>query len=615
MITSMMGRMADAEKLSIPQLQMAIKNGTIPAYVGVPLLQDKVKQQQQAMAMQQQQGQQAPIADQVMQEADQYRGIDELPTNLPTAEDDQTVDDEYANGGIIAFADTGAVKEPKKSFWDTVDPAKYQADPAYKAFVDEPDTTDKTYKNYLEMGNTPPPTKDELQTMRYNNAFAFEKNWLNSPEGKQASIQAQQMGEPEVTLPSKVNEQYWAEVTGNPKRGTEMAEYVSGLREGDLARMRTPPTPVNPETASDRAAVLNILKKGWAASQDVGSGMTRGVGTVADYFNRGIRALGVPETLAPRIPDQYTFNRNNQGLTPFSDALRASNTPATTSAPPPQGRLPVAGGDTGAFQAADRGITTLPAGQRGDGTTATPASGAGQRGVAPTDGSGTVIPTGNKGTGAGGALPPTLSAAEKSDSPIASQAVSMLDRYVEMLEKSGKDVSRDKKEALYMALIKGGLAAAGGTSPNALANIAAGVVPAMEGYSKEIAGIRKDERARLEKLVAAGVSKEKILNEAKKLGITEKHYDDWYKAETAKLGVMSGNRADARAQAEDMKRLSVAQGLFKTLRSDQLMSGKSDDDLWNQAQIMSGQIEAPTAPKSNIMGSYVPGKGYVPAGK
>jgi len=602
MITSMMGRMADAEKLSIPQLQMAIKNGTIPAYVGVPLLQDKMRQHQQAMASQQGQQQQAPIAEQVMQEAGQYRGIDELPTNLPTEEDAQAVESEYANGGIIAFADEGQVKEPKKSFWDTVDPKQYKADPAYKAFVDESDATDKTYKNYLETGNTLPLSKKELADARFENAYSLEQDWRNSPEGKKSLIQAQQMGEPDVTVPSKVKEQYWNELEGgNKKEGTYMAEYTSGLKPGDYARMRTSPTPVNPETASDRAAVLDILKKGWAASQDVGSGMTRGAGTVADYFNRGIRALGVPETLAPRIPDQYTFHRSNQGLTPFSDALRASNAPTTPSASSPQGRLPVAGGDTGAFQTADRGIATLPAGQRSEGTTTTPTNNAGQRGATPTSGSGTTVPAGSTGAG-GGALPPTLAAAEKSNSPVASQAVSMLDRYVEMLEKSGKDVDRDKKEALYMALIKGGFIAAGGTSPNALANIAAGMVPAVEGYSKDIAGIRKDERARLEKLVAAGVSKEKILNEAKKLGITEKHFDQMYSAEMAKLGVMGGQRADARAQAEDLKRLSVAQGLFKTLRSDQMMSGKSDDELWNQAQIMSGQIEAPAAPKNKFPG-------------
>jgi len=94
MITSMMGRMADAEKLSIPQLQQAIKSGSIPAYVGVPMLQDKVKQAQQAKQPQPMPPQ-PPVAQQVMAEAD---GITAVPSNLPTT---------YNDGGIVAFADGG----------------------------------------------------------------------------------------------------------------------------------------------------------------------------------------------------------------------------------------------------------------------------------------------------------------------------------------------------------------------------------------------------------------------------------------------------------------------------------------------------------------------------
>jgi hypothetical protein len=499
MITSMMGRMADAEKLSIPQLQMAIKNGSIPAYVGVPLLQDKMKQHQQALAMRQaeqsQLGQdQVPVAAQVMQEAGQYRGIDELPTNLPTEEDAQAAESEYANGGIIAFADEGQVREPKSNPYDI---------------------------------DTNP---DVLDRMRQDDPNAFQRLMRS-------------------TFPSLVNDARigsFAGTTIDPNASSTV--FTPSVKETPFTKTE------NPKTG---AALL---------------------------YRRQHGASNAP------TPD---LSEREQELIPKQDVdIPALTTPYTATPPTP------AGAKGQRMAEYEPGVAALPAGGAGGAGAGAGAGGAG-------------------GAGAGGALPPTLAKAEAvaDKSPVASQAVSMIDKYVAMLEKSGQDVGRDKKEALYMALIKGGLAAAGGTSPNALANIAAGMVPAVEGYAKDIAGIRKDERARLEKLVAAGVSKEKIGLEAKKLGITEKHYDDWYKAETAKLGLMAGSRADARAQAEDLKRLSVAQGLFKTLRSDQMMSGKSDDELWNQAQIMSGQIETPAAPKSNIMGSYVPGKGYVPAGK
>jgi hypothetical protein len=441
---------AKAQDLTIPQLQMAIKNGTIESYVGVPLLQQKVKERQKALAMQQaqqaQQGQnQVPLAAQVMQDADQYRGIDELPTNLPTAEDDQTVDDEYANGGIIAFAGNSGSLVPKTP--------QYSSEP-----------------------------KDDAESLTENNPI---RNRLQ-----------------------RVIDQAAADAAA---RGQPISEY---------------------------------------------------------NFNESIdRALG--EGIAtPRPPIPSVSPRR------ISEAEAAQANMFTA-------------------EAASPGVAGLPAAQN---VQIAP----GQQGV------GTAPAGGEKLTPRVGLenAPSTLSQAEAvaGKSPAAAQAVSMLDEFIADLKKSGQDVGRDKKEALYMALIKGGLAAAGGTSPNALANIAAGMVPAMEGYSKDIAGIRKDDRARLEKLVAAGVSKEKIGLEAKKLGITEKHFDQMYNAKMAQLGVMGGSRADARAQAEDMKRLSVAQGIFGTLKKDQLISGASDEDLWTKAQVMAGQIEAPAAPKNKFPG-------------
>lgn len=87
--------MADAEKLSIGQLQQAVKNGTVPAYIGIPMMQEKIKQSKQAQAPQA--PAEPPIAHQVMAQA---AGIDQVPSNLPT----ETMND----GGIVAFARGGA---------------------------------------------------------------------------------------------------------------------------------------------------------------------------------------------------------------------------------------------------------------------------------------------------------------------------------------------------------------------------------------------------------------------------------------------------------------------------------------------------------------------------
>jgi hypothetical protein len=102
MIGNLMSRMADAEKLSIPQLQKSIQDGIIPAYVGVPLLQDKMRQEK-ARAVPQQPAQ-PPIAQQVMAEAAQH-GIDSAPSNLPVG---------MAGGGIVAFDDGGLANEQEE---------------------------------------------------------------------------------------------------------------------------------------------------------------------------------------------------------------------------------------------------------------------------------------------------------------------------------------------------------------------------------------------------------------------------------------------------------------------------------------------------------------------
>lgn len=100
-----LGRIATAEKMSISQLQEALENKTLPAYIAVPLLEEKMdmNSRMQAMAaMQQARQPRIPIGQRVMQRATAESGIDQLPTNLNPTQD-------LAGGGIIAFEDGGEV--------------------------------------------------------------------------------------------------------------------------------------------------------------------------------------------------------------------------------------------------------------------------------------------------------------------------------------------------------------------------------------------------------------------------------------------------------------------------------------------------------------------------
>lgn len=116
-------QMATANKLSIQDIQRAVQAGSLPAYIGVPLIEQKTKEAQkmkmaQALMRQMEGGPAQTVSDSVLQAADQVTrpeaplsstlpatdrqrpapsmGIEEAQSNLPT---------EYAGGGIVAFAD------------------------------------------------------------------------------------------------------------------------------------------------------------------------------------------------------------------------------------------------------------------------------------------------------------------------------------------------------------------------------------------------------------------------------------------------------------------------------------------------------------------------------
>jgi hypothetical protein len=87
--------LANPEKYSLEQLTQGVENGVIPAYIGVPIIQEMLQKQSQAGAMGGQQ--MPPVMDQVMAQAAQ--GLETLPSNLPES---------YAGGGIIAFSPGGS---------------------------------------------------------------------------------------------------------------------------------------------------------------------------------------------------------------------------------------------------------------------------------------------------------------------------------------------------------------------------------------------------------------------------------------------------------------------------------------------------------------------------
>lgn len=106
--------MANPGRYSIQQLQSALNDGLIPAYIAIPLIEQKTKEASSLklneLAANAPQDDSPTIAEQVLAQADQ--GLDQLPSNLPV--------EGYAPGGIVAFADEGLVEgEDKEDEFDS----------------------------------------------------------------------------------------------------------------------------------------------------------------------------------------------------------------------------------------------------------------------------------------------------------------------------------------------------------------------------------------------------------------------------------------------------------------------------------------------------------------
>ena len=544
MITDMNARVAMAQKLSIPQLQQAIKNGTIPAYVGVPLLQDKMRQQQQMQmaAAQQQQGQQGqqqqrPIADEVMDQAyEMSGGVDQLPSNLPIQNEED--EENYAGGGIIAFRDGNQVQDPDGRFdeMSTIDRIREENPELYgRMFPQEgpplgvnADTRD--YSGNAQEGSGIPQLRD------YN-----QRQLMVDLPGGRLNVPGINPSTPR----ERVNQGLREEIPNPPDAFINDPGYdpvpASPLRRFIKDKLTSAKDEFNTRLLRDKLIAPYISAAsglGDASDQEMDAAriMIHRIGNMSGPELRSLSGQGrIPAVAAVETTAQPTPQPAPQVQPVRNEADYSMNLQEGT------GRL---AGDMTAPPTSNAGITNIPG-----------ASSPAQRGAPPPSAtsSGAVSPaTARQISATNPGAPATLKDAERqaaSGSPQASAAVSMLDRYVAMLEKSGDDVGRQKKEALYMALIQGGLGMMGGTSPNAFANISAGLLPATQAYQQAIAGIRKDDRARLEKLLSAGLKKEEFLLKAKEIGINQQKADNWYEVMTNRNAAMA-----ARGGGDDNKK-------------------------------------------------------------
>jgi len=683
MITDMNARVAMAQKLSIPQLQQAIKNGTVPAYVGVPLLQDKMRQQQQmAMAQQGQQAQQQrPIADEVMDQAYEMNGgVDQLPSNLPIQNEED--EENYAGGGIVAFADEGRVREPKvkldpnnaptvrelmeviggdrekfeqlaggKAFNpkdytpkeiqaaqllfsanQTKDPERYLEslnpfhdsqldyklrDTNFSGFVSKKEPNTAVIRRLAESesivphelthtlqsrdaarGNTisrdivpyieklSPKTKEKIFGTAVNrfdtpreiyanlNDYAMRRNaagedFVNSPEGRELLPNRRMQGQYySNTMPGIQSIYGYREDTGEKfKRdsrdsyATQLAKYAKHKTKnyangGGIIAFAEPTAQNNNSRVTDPDVdVLERMRiedpKGYAR-------MMREIPQVPPGLLE--RSLDASGRLIP------PFSETPEGQVSMNDPMVDIGMGRATDV-----RMPSTGVETIAPSSA----------------TTSPTRGSLTAGISPADVARTEAQLPRTGTPSPKAPPSTGKVANiplttgEMRSDVAAGKGSMLDQYAAMLMDERKGIAKDRQAAKAMAIFQAGLGIAGGTSPNPLANISQGALQGTQAYQQEMKGIRREDADRLKQLMVLGVSKEKLALEARKLGIEDRKVEGLL-ARYAAAGAGAGNAAE-------LRRDQLAFRFFDSLRKDQLMSGKSNEEIWGEAQRMAGK--------------------------
>lgn len=576
MIGSLMSRMATAEKLSVAQLQQAIKDGTLPAYVGIPLLQDKMQQEKEARAaaagMQQKQ---PPIAEQVMQEASAAeaapQGIDTVPSNLPAQG--------MAGGGIVAFANGDLVDD------------------------DEEDTTDEEARQLAE-----------IQSLFDSAAGRLGRD---ISEGHGAGITGAYAMKPEshgvgINPEAKGSRGFADKLEHIESRGRDFDKEGKILTssKGAMGRMQTMPEtlrdpgfgvkPAKNNSPEELARVgrdyANALKDFYKGDEQLAAmAYNWGPGNVNKWIAGG-RKGEVPGETRNYLTQLASLAKGGQ-VRHFATGDYVGfgeETPYDPNEPSifdTLGRMMGSPGERMKNQAYGRGFVT-------DASLKEAAKKADEK---------KVVEDATKNLPPAGPLNPPNAAPTGAgiDTAIASKGPSIEDKYLELLK--GREASSAKQRSVdnYMALLQAGLGMMGGTSPYTAVNIgqgaSAGVAAKLASEKNRIAEeaatmkgygtlYNQQQNAEMRKMLAGQSNEAKI---GQMIGMREKQLESLAKDTVLKTGLLADS-AEAQAKiAKEVERLKSGDEYLKKLYTQYGLppiqsagpSGVlSKDDLIKQAQ-------------------------------
>jgi hypothetical protein len=176
-------------------------------------------------------------------------------------------------------------------------------------------------------------------------------------------------------------------------------------------------------------------------------------------------------------------------------------------------------------------------------------------------------------------------------------------QYSKLYKDLRSDTPKAREEAKWMAIMQAGLGIAGGTSPNALANISQGAMPAMAQYQAAIKDIRKDDREALKGLVDLGLKKEEFIQRAEKMGIDKYTADKVFEAHKYSADA-TVRAAQARAASEKTHKPTdqetAVNDYVAAARLDPANKGKSDEQLRVEGRIQYLVYSRPQQPNASI---------------
>ena len=542
--------MANAGKLSVSQLQQAVKDGTVPAYIGIPMMQEKIKQAKQAQPAQA--PKEPPIAQQVMAEAS---GIDQMPSNLPVA----TAKD----GGIVSFADGGNVEDfDQEAYEEQQDEAEYAqaiedslnaAEQGGAAMSSKPADVNRTpnveggiksnHKGYDEHAfvrgvsgshkgidyampvGTPISPKVE-GTLRYNTR---DKNgWGNAAEivgdNGQVLQRFAHLSKFEAPEGSRVKPGQVIAMSGNTGRSTGPHLHVENFyADGGIARLNNGGVPrfnkdglVDDNSFSTSGlSQYNRLSKPVEPVKQYGSEVPEQPASDLLYDNTDTRT-DKDRRLDAVIQELATYDAlgNYTGTVPVPKRNPYANTGISMAEYQPS-------------------IPPIPAGAVGHGMPDY------QPGLAP-------LPKEKKTNAEINTNTETSSVGNSSGRSSGEKQKSEYDLIREDIMNQREELKRQKQEDKYMAILQAGLGMMGGTSPNAMANIGQGASLGIAQYGAS-GKQRAAENAALNKGLLSA-QRYKSMDEYQRAALADR---------AAGRTELAGYRADERADRNDLKQFEL----------------------------------------------------------